>query len=87
MKKFLLAFVFAVIVPIIFIFIDMSGEMPFGVLMFIVLVITTLPQLIFAVLYGLVRKFMSARPYLALTVSAITHVLLFALVLNFVFPS
>ncbi len=86
-KKFLLAFVLAVIVPIIFIFIDTGGEMPFGVLMFMVLVITTLPQFIFSVLYGLVRKFMSARPYLALAVSTIIHVLLFALVLNFVFPS
>lgn len=86
-KKFLLVFLLLAIIPIILVIINSGGEVSLGMLMFIVLLAISIPQIIYTGLYGLSRKIFKSSSYTALVVSAVVHVLIFSLIFGFLFQS
>lgn len=86
-KRFLLAFLVIIIIPIILSVVSREGEMPLGVLAFVALLAVSVPQLIYIGLYSLARKIFRSSPSLALVVSALVHTGLSFLLLQFLFNS
>jgi hypothetical protein len=86
-KRFLIAFFLIAIIPIVFMLVDRGGEMSPGVLMLIILLAISLPQIIYTGLYGLVRKIFKSFPYVAFPISVLTHIILFGLIFGFLFQN
>lgn len=84
-KRFFLALLLIAIVPIIFMVIDTGGEMSPGVLALIALLAISIPQIIYAGLYGLVRKIFKSSPYVAFPISVVIHTVLFGLIFGLLF--
>lgn len=86
-KRFLVAFLLMAIIPIIFMVIGSGGEMSPGVLALLALVAVSIPQIIYAGLYGLARKIFRSYPYVALAVSVIAHIVIFSFSFGFLFKN
>ncbi len=85
-KRFLVTFLLIAIIPIILIVIDSGGEVSVGVLALIALLAVSIPQILYAGLYGLSRKIVSSS-YIALVISIVIHTLVFSLIFGFLFQS
>jgi hypothetical protein len=86
-KIFSLIFLLMAIIPLIFIITDTGGEISLGAIMLIVFVMTAVPQVAYAIFYGVARKIFPLSPYKTLVGSVVIHVGIFILLLGYLLES
>ncbi len=81
-KRLVIPFFFIIVALIVLLVIGTEGEVPIGALALMALVTISIPQLIYAGLYGVARKILKSS-YSVLVVSALAHIILFSFLFQF----